>query len=92
MRRGTLAGILLALSGAAASAAPAAFGQSLMAEEASYGVLGLVTLGATVALLRRSARLRDAAFLERPSLLRGWGISPGQGPAKRVKIRIRCAR
>jgi len=92
MRRGTLAGAILVLSGAAASAAPAAFGQSLIAEEAGYGALALIALGAMIALARRPSNLADAAFFERPSLLRGAGKSASRGPAKRVKIRIRCAR
>jgi len=80
------------LSGAAASAAPSAFGQNLIAEEAGYGALALVALGAMIALARRPLRLADASFFERPSLLSGTGKTLRQGPAKHIKIRIRCAR
>lgn len=96
MHNGRLLGPLLLLAGGIALALPETLEQQaglpLTSEEIGYGSQALATLGLLLALQGWRAGLIRASFSGWAALRQATGRSAGIGPAKRMKIRIRCAR
>ncbi|HWX51581.1 MAG TPA: hypothetical protein VNZ61_26360 [Roseomonas sp.] len=92
-----LLGPALCLTGSTLLALPAALplainNLGLNGRTLSLGGLVLAMLGLALALQGWRERLASASFHGRAALRQMTGRSAGRGPAKRVKIRIRCAR
>ena len=96
MRNGRLLGPLLLLAGSAALILPEALDLQntlpLPHEEAAYGSLTLAVLGLALAAQNWRADLSHASAQGWAALRQATSRSAGISPAKRMKIRIRCAR
>lgn len=92
MLDGRLLGSLLLVTGSASLLMPELLAPWLSVEDAALAGLALISLGSAAGLAGWRSDLADASFQGYAALRQiARGAGP-QGPARRMKIRIRCAR